>query len=67
MIAAGHPTIPTGKIIAHPRADGGYRLSVYHGIQIGWIRAGEVKPGQDVQAAMRNLARPVVTYEGGPN
>jgi len=57
----GHPTIPWGKIIAKPRSDGGYSLSVYHGIQIGWVRAGEVAPGEDVQAAMRNLARPVET------
>jgi hypothetical protein len=56
----GHPTIPWGKIIAKPRSDGGYSL-LCHGIQIGWVRAGEVAPGEDVQAAMRNLARPVET------
>ena len=55
----GHPTIPWGKIIAKPRSDGGYSLSVYYGIRIGWVRAGEVAPGKNVQAAMRNLARPV--------
>jgi len=57
----GHPTIPWGEIIAKPRADGGYSLSVYHGIRMGWFKAGEVAPGDDVQAAMRNLARPVET------
>jgi len=57
----GHSTIPWGKIIAKPRSDGGYSLLVYHGIQIGWVRAGEVAPGENVQAAMRNLARPVET------
>ena len=58
----GHPTIPYGEIIAKPLHDGGYALSVYHGIGMGWVPAGRVEPGEDVQAAMGNLARPVEEY-----
>jgi len=57
----GHPTIPAGKIIAKPMADGGYSLAVYHGIGMGWVPAGHVGPDEDVQKCMQNLARPVVT------
>ena len=57
----GHPTIPTGKIIAKPMADGGYSLAVYHGIGMGWISAGHVGPDEDVQKSMQNLTRPVIT------
>jgi len=62
MQPGGHPTIPAGKIIAKPRADGGYSLSIYSGILMGWRYAGQVEPGEDVQAAMRNVARPVLTF-----
>ena len=58
----GHPTIPYGKIIAKPLHDGGYALSVYHGIVMGWVPAGRVAADEDVQAAMANLAQPVEEY-----
>lgn len=58
----GHPTIPRGKIIATPQSNGSYSLSVYHGIHLGWVRAGEVPSGQDVQAAMQKLVCPIATF-----
>ena len=62
-----HQPIPPGKIIAKPRSDGGYDLSVYYGGFLGWIPAGTVKPGEDVQAAIRNLKRPIVQSQTHAN
>jgi len=67
VLPGGHPTIPYGEIIAKPRSDGGYSLSVYHGIELGWMLAGEVDPGEDVHAAMQNLLRPVEVISPNAN
>lgn len=56
------PTIPVGKIIAKPQADGGYSIFLYHGIVLGWLPAGVVPPDGDLKQAMANLARPVNIY-----
>jgi hypothetical protein len=59
----GHPTIPAGEIIAKPKVDGGYAISQYYGIGMGWIKVGEVAEGESVQTAIFNLKRPVLRFK----
>ena len=58
----GHPTIPYGTIRAEPTAEGGYELTVYKGIGLGWLFAGHVRTDDGLQEAEKNLTRPVITF-----
>ena len=60
------PEIPYGKIVARPTPDGGYQLSKYCGVLLGWQPYGTVKGEITLAAAIDNLRRPVKEYSPEP-